>query len=154
MALGILFMMFSVFIRLTMKDTPLYEVVWPFHYQVGFLILVFGAIRLLWLVKRLITRSDPHTDALARVGHYATMYALMITIPSLILLRSYGEGRGFKMFGIQFFEANEDVKVDFLVYIGEFHGILGFTLFAMIVGHILATIRHHRKGNKVLKKIT
>lgn len=154
MALGLFFMMFTVAIRLTMKDTLLYDAIWPFHYQVGFLVLFFGSIRFLWLLKRLATHSDPDTQFLAKIGHYA-MYILMIAIPSLALLRNYGAGRGFEIFSIQIFEANENREIESLVELGNnFHGILGLLLFAMIFGHIFATIRHHKKGDKILKKIT
>lgn len=154
MALGFLFMMFTVAVRMTMKDTSLYDAIWPFHYQMGFMILFLGSIRLLWLLKRLATHSDPYTQFLAKIGHYA-MYILMITIPSLALLRNYGAGRGFEIFSIQIFEANENREIEFLVNLGNnFHSILGFSLFVMIFGHVFATIRHHKKGDKVLNKIT
>jgi len=153
MALGLFFMMFSVAIRLTMKDTPLYDAIWPFHYQVGFLVLFFGSIRFLWLLKRLATHSDPDTQFLAKIGHYA-MYILMIAIPSLALLRNYGAGRGFEILGITIFKGDENREIETLVELGNsFHGLLGLILFAMIIGHIVAVIYHHRKGDKILDKM-
>lgn len=153
MAVGLFFMMFSVALRFFAKDTPIYDLVWPFHYKIGFMILFFGAIRLLWLIKNLITNSNPSSNIVAKIAHYG-MYVLMIVIPLLALLRNYGAGRGFEIFGISIFEAGENRNIESLVELGNsFHGLLGLVLFAIIVIHIVAVIYHHRKGDKILDKI-
>ena len=153
MAVGLFFMMFSVALRFFAKDTLLYDYVWPFHYKIGFMILFFGAIRLLWLIKNLISNSNPTTNIVAKTVHYA-IYVLMLVIPSLALLRNYGAGRGFEIFGIIIFEADENRNIESLVELGNsFHGLLGLTLFAMIIGHIVAVFYHHGKGDKILDKM-
>lgn len=152
-AVGLFFMMFSVALRFFAKDTPIYDLVWPFHYKIGFMILFFGAIRLLWLIKNLIINSNPSTNILAKTIHYG-MYVLMLVIPSLALLRNYGAGRGFEIFGISIFEADENRNIESLVELGNsFHGLLGLILFAMIIGHIVAVFYHHGKGDKILDKM-
>jgi cytochrome b561 len=153
MAVGLFFMMFSVALHFFAKDTPIFDLVWPFHYKIGFMILFFGAIRLLWLIKNLITSSNPSSNIVAKMAHYG-MYVLMIVIPSLALLRDYGAGRGFEILGITIFKGDENREIESLVELGNnFHAILGFLLFAMIFGHIFATIWHYRKGENVLRKI-
>lgn len=153
MAVGLFFMMFSVALRFFAKDTPIYDLVWPFHYKIGFMILFFGAIRLLWLIKNLITSSNPSSNIVAKIAHYG-MYVLMIVIPSLALLRNYGAGRGFEILGITIFNGDENREIETLVELGNsFHGLLGLILFAMIIGHIVAVFYHHRRGDKILDKM-
>lgn len=94
-------------LRLALGRTPLVAIFVGSHQAVGTLLFVLVALRLLW---RAANRAHhPHYEhgllgVLARAGH-AALYALMVIVPGLALLRAWGSGRGFQPFGIPVFPA-------------------------------------------------
>src|SRR3546814_1397870 len=62
------------------------------HVSLGVLLLVLVAVRALWALAGLRRRPPSGADAwgrLSRAGH-AALYALMIGVPLIAMLRSYG----------------------------------------------------------------
>lgn len=129
------------------KDHAVTELLSGNHSQIGSLLFVLICIRLLWSIKTL--RERPRHDegfagTTARIGHIA-LYALMLIIPSAALIRAWGGERAFAPFGFEIFSARakEEVNVGAVDFGGNFHGELGWVLFAMILGHIGMALYHH-----------
>jgi len=64
-------------------------------------------------------------------------------VPVLALLRQYGSGRGFTFLGLPLMEKTGE-RVDWMLAAGNMgHGLLGWVLLAVIVGHIVMACVHH-----------
>ena len=80
----------------------------------------------------------------AHLGHLA-LYALMVAVPFIGLLRQYGSGRAFDPFGIPLMPGRPDDRIDWMVELGSLlHGELGWVLLACVVGHIAMALWHRR----------
>ncbi len=144
MALGFAWMLLTACARFIDKDAAFTKAVFQFHGQVGFTILWMGVLRILWALSQ--SKSRPEKNILTILGHMA-MYALMVIIPTLAVLRMMGGGRAFTYWNtIPVLSASEE-KTQWMVDLGNnFHGLLGWILFALIIGHILMTIKHRMAG--------
>ncbi|TCQ75940.1 cytochrome b561 [Ochrobactrum sp. BH3] len=144
MAALFLWQFISAILRVFIKETPLYNFFWSAHFTIGFSLLVLVLLRGIWGVLNLSSR--PHKPGvmgkLAGFGHLV-IYALMFAVPALALLRSYGNGRGFSVFGIQLFEQTGVQNTAFTAPGNALHGLLGWVLLAVIVGHVLMALVHH-----------
>ena len=134
----------SAILRVFIKDTALYSFFWSSHFTIGFSLLLLVLLRGIWGLLNLSGR--PHKPGvmgkLAGVGHLV-IYALMLAVPALALLRSYGNGRGFSAFGIQMFEQTGIQNAALTAPGNAFHGLLGWVLLAVIIGHVLMAMLHH-----------
>ena len=144
MALLFLWQFISAILRVFAKNTVFYRFFWSAHHQLGFALLVLVLVRGVWGV--LNVRRRPHkqslTGRIASLGHLA-IYGLMFAVPAVALLRSYGRGRGFSFLGIQIFERT-GVQNTLLTAPGKaLHGLLGWTLLAVVAAHILMALVHH-----------
>ncbi|MDX5503091.1 MAG: cytochrome b/b6 domain-containing protein, partial [Halomonas sp.] len=71
----------------------------------------------------------------------------------LALLRQYGSGRTFEPFGIPLMPGFEG-EIEWMVAPGSlFHGVLGWVLLALIVGHVAMVMWHRRQGQDVLGRM-
>lgn len=144
MALFLAWQFTSVLLRVLARDSALYGVFWPTHSQVGFTILVLAVLRGAWGLYNAGRRPSHGAGPLARwatIGHLA-LYALMIIIPTLALMRAYGGGRGFAFQGLQVLPATGE-RVDALMApASAVHGPLGWLLLALIVGHVAMAVYH------------
>ncbi len=144
MAVLFVWQFISTTLRVFAKDTPIYNFIWPTHYQVGFALLLLVLVRGAWGLLNASRR--PHKTGLigklAAFGHLV-IYALMFVVPALALLRSYGNGRGFSFLGMEIF-AQTGVQNPALTAPGSAaHGLLGWVLLAVIVAHVLMAFIHH-----------
>lgn len=154
MALLILWQFISATSHYFFEDTALEAFFWPTHKPLGVVLLILMLLRLLWA---LINRSNrPRSVSLmAKLGHMV-MYVLLIIIPTLALLRQYGSGRQFELFGVTIFPGFEGEKVQWMLDLGgDFHGELGWILLLLIFGHILMTYYHQKASaqQSVLKRL-
>lgn len=130
--------------KVTLGKTPLTGFFTSSHASLGALLFLLVALRLVWALYN--ARRRPGYEAscsglMARLGHVA-LYGLMFAVPSLALLRSYGSGRAFAPFGIPLWSAGED-RVEWMTAAGNAaHGLLGWVLLAIIVGHLGMAIWH------------
>lgn len=145
MAVLFIWMALTVGLRMSGIEAPFAKALWSTHQQVGFVLLLLAAARITWAWLQRRTRPT-HTGAkgkLVQVGH-GLLYAGMIVVPALALLRSYGSGWGFGLLGLEIVPGAEK-KVEFLTWLGSaLHGELGLALFALIAGHIAMAVFHAR----------
>ncbi len=113
------------------------------------LMLVRGA----WALANLHRRpsyGEGRVARLASLGHLG-LYVLMFLVPTLGLLRQFGSGRAFALFNtIPVFGAGEPVQglVDAVNATRDaigfsVHGLLAWTMLALIVGHLVMVVVHH-----------
>ena len=147
MAVLILWQFLTVGSRVLMEDTAVEQFMWGTHKPLGVLLLLLIAARITWALVNL-SRRPPSVNLLATLGHIA-LYALLLIVPTLGLLRQYGSGRSFEPFGIPLFSGFEG-KIEFLVEPGNLlHGSLGWTLLALIVGHIAMAVWHRKREGAI-----
>ncbi len=130
------------------EDTALEALLWPVHKPLGALLFVLILIRLAWMPVG-YSQRPPSVSKAATAGH-ALLYALMLFIPSVALLRQYGSGRAFEPLGIPVFPGFSDPKIDWMVELGNnFHGILGWSLLVLALGHVFMVFWHRRTSGHV-----
>lgn len=114
------------------------------HKPVGFLLMVLILLRGAWGLSQL-KRRPPHPRTLvgraAGIGH-AVLYALMLYIPTVALMREFGRGNGFAPFGIQVFPETGEQIAWMIPLANASHGLLAWTMLALILGHVAMVIVH------------
>lgn len=142
MALLLLWQFASAGAHLLLEDTAIENFLWPTHRHTGSLLFALIVIRLVWAVANRAKRP-PAVSRAATAGHWV-MYALLLVVPTLGLLRQYGGGRAFSPFGIPVFPGT-GTRVEWMVAPGNLlHSWLGWTLLVLIVGHIAMAWWHRR----------
>lgn len=152
MALLLAWQFTTTSVRVLLSDTALDELLWGTHRSTGFLLMLLVVIRVVWAV---ISRAQqpPALSVSARLGHLA-LYALMVLVPAVALLRQYGSGRAFEPFGIPLMPGFEGEGIEWMTAAGSlFHGVLGWALLALIAGHVIMVGWHRRNGQGVLGRM-
>jgi len=127
------------------KDSALDSLLWQAHKPLGALLFLLWILRAAWALLHARQRP-PHVNLAAHLGHLA-LYALMLAVPAIALLRQYGSGRAFAPFGIPLMQGHDD-KVAWMTELGSLlHGELGWVLLALAVGHISMALWHRRPGH-------
>lgn len=120
------------------------RVLWSGHMSVGFLLLLAVVLRGIWALINLRNRPRHAAGFLgvaARLGHLA-LYLLMLVVPALAVLRTYGNGRGLSVFGTEVFAGSSE-RIPALADPGNaLHGLLGWTLLVLVLGHIVMALAH------------
>lgn len=114
------------------------------HKPVGALLMLLILLRALWALTQWSRRPRQPAGLLGRAataGH-ALLYALMLYIPLVALMRDYGRGRGFSPFGIPLFPETGQQLDWMMAPANASHGLMGWILLALIVGHILMVLVH------------
>ena len=137
-------------------DTALTRFVGGSHFTLGFTLFVLVLLRGVWGLTNL-ARRPPHPGRLGRaaVAGHALIYALMVVVPGLALLRWYGSGKPFTPYGIPVMAARDD-KIAWMMVPGDLlHHWLGFILLAVVVGHAAMAVLHRVQGDEdVLARMT
>lgn len=127
-----------------LEDTEVERFLWGTHKVVGTLLIGLIVVRALWSLYNRGHRP-PSLDIMAQLGHLA-MYALMLTVPLLALVRQYGSGRSFTPLGIPLVPGFEGESIDWMTAPGNLlHSWLGWLLLIMIVGHVAMVFIHRRR---------
>lgn len=123
---------------------PLAKLIASTHGATGTLLLALVLLRGAWGLAHLRRRPAPPAHGprrLATLGHLA-LYGLMLAVPALALLRTYGMGRAFAPFGIPLFAGFEGRIGWMTAPANALHGLLGWTLLALIAGHVVMAVAH------------
>ncbi|WP_343312699.1 cytochrome b [Brucella sp. BE17] len=116
----------------------------PYHGTVGLLVFLLVILRAVWAwINR--TKRPPHENGTiglaARAGHIA-LYLLMFAIPTLALLRAYGNGKGWNPWGLPLIPATGEERVWLIAPANALHSTLSWLLAALIAGHIIMAFFH------------
>lgn len=134
-------------IHIVAKESALDSVTLPTHEPLGALLFLLVVIRFVWAFVNRNTRPPYPRGVLGRAavaGHVA-LYALMLVVPALALLRAYGSGRGLDAFGLFQLVPATGTKLSWLIQPGrELHGLLAWVLLALIGGHVAMAIYHEK----------
>ncbi|MEP5231710.1 MAG: cytochrome b/b6 domain-containing protein [Alloalcanivorax sp.] len=148
MALLLAWQFLSALAHYGFEDTAFESFFWPTHKPLGLILIVLAVIRLGWAVVNL-SRRPPSINLAAKLGHVG-LYGLLLLIPALALLRQYGSGRAFEPFGLPLMSGFDGDKIAWMVEPGNLlHGVLGWVLLAMIVGHIGMALVHRKQTGQV-----
>ncbi|MCP8897692.1 cytochrome b [Gilvimarinus xylanilyticus] len=153
MALLILWQFVGVLARVLAEDSAVEKFFWSTHKPLGVVLLVLALVRLIWTLANLRRRPRELNWASA-LGHMG-LYGLLVAIPALGLLRQYGSGRTFDVWGLPLFTGFEG-RIDWMVEPGNLlHGNFGWILLAAVAGHIFMVFWHRRgdKGQNVLPRM-
>ncbi|MCG7360948.1 cytochrome b [Roseomonas sp. ACRSG] len=115
------------------------------HASIGTLLLLLVLLRGAWGLAN-ARRRPGHAPGLmgrlATAGHLL-LYAMMLVVPSLALLRAAGSGRGLAFFGLPVFSPFQGGPVGWMVApANAAHGLLAWTLLALVAGHVLMVVVH------------
>lgn len=148
MAAAFLFMLASVVLPNFDEE---YNSLMGYHKIVGYFLFWLLLVRVVWALKN--RNNRPHGNILVKLGH-AALYLLMLAVPAIGLLRQYGGGRGaLELGGITLLPA-ADGRIEWMTKLGgALHGELGWVLFALAGGHILAAIVHQIRGEKIINRM-
>lgn len=136
----------SVLARVLFSDSTFDDFMWSTHRSSGVLLMLLILLRASWALLN-VGRRPPAVSVMATLGHVA-LYALMFIVPLVALLRQYGSGRELSAFGITLMPGFEGERIDWMVSAGSnFHGLLGWTMLALIAGHVSMVAVHRRLGH-------
>jgi len=116
------------------------------HKPLGTLLLVLAVVRVIWALSQWRNRPRHPRTLLGRaagLGH-AALYALMLYVPGVALLRAYGDDKPFAPWGIPLFAGNP-AKVEWMIApASATHGLLAWLFLAAIAGHVVMAVVHQR----------
>lgn len=101
-------------------------------------------VRIIWSLLNLKRRPKQRKSLqgfAAELGHIA-LYGFMIFVPFTALIRAYGFGYRFHPFGIPVFSSTGVQNVDLISVGNQWHALLGWLFFVMIIGHISMVCVH------------
>ncbi|PSJ81494.1 cytochrome b [Neisseria iguanae] len=96
------------------------------HRAVGILLLLMTLFRFVLAVKNF--RHRPHNNTATRIGHLA-LYAAMFAVPASGMA--------------------QQAEAAF----GNAHGLLAFGLLLLVAGHVMMTVIHQCKGEKIWQRM-
>lgn len=147
MALLMVWQFLSALAHFGFEDSAFEAFFWPSHKPLGLILMILVVVRVLWAMKNLANRP-PSINLPAKLGHLG-LYAVLLVVPALALLRQYGSGRVFDPFGIPLMAGGGD-KIAWMVDLGSLlHGELGWVLLAMIIGHVGMAFLHRKQPGQV-----
>src|SRR5690606_41296286 len=135
MALLLLWQLLSAGAHMLLEDTAVEKFLWTTHKPLGALLFLLAIIRGLWGLGNL-SRRPASISVPARLSQLA-LYAFMIVVPGLALLRHYGSGPVFESFVISVFSGFEGVRISLIISAGNLlHSPIDWVLLVMSEDHI------------------
>lgn len=134
----------GMIVKITVGRSPLTAFLVGTHGSVGALLLLLVAVRGLWGWYNLGRRPAYATGFMGRaaVAGHLGLYGLMVGVPALALLRQYGSDKPFRFFGVELLPGQPE-KIEWMMAPANLlHGVAGWVLLALIVGHILMVVVH------------
>ena len=115
-----------------------WQILIPVHKTLGNALLMLVLFRGIWAIAG-EQRPAPGNRAVL-LGHLA-LYLLMIIVPTIALIRDAALGR------------DGNVENALTRFGDHWHGRTAWLLLALIAGHILMTVIHQRRGEKILQRM-
>lgn len=115
------------------------------HKPMGTVLMVLILLRGAWGLSQWRKRP-PHPPTFAgraALAGHALLYALMLYVPCIALLREYASGRGFAPFGIPLFPQTGEQIAWLAAPANASHGVIAWTLLAVVAGHVIMVALHH-----------
>ncbi|MWD27287.1 cytochrome b [Aquicoccus sp. SCR17] len=140
----ILWQILGMVLRLALGRMPVVSLFVGLHQPLGATLFVLIAARLLWALAQRRRRPGHGRGPLARAtraGH-VLLYALMVAVPALGLLRAWGNTRAFAPWGLPVFPARETEIAWATTLADRLHGELAWALTALILGHVVMALIH------------
>lgn len=135
----------TMVLREIIGETPMTDAWRDLHKPIGLLILIVLILRALWGFYNLKRRPKHQAGLLgktAMLGHLA-LYGLTFAIPVIALIRQYGSGRAWDVFGVTLMQGGH-APIPWMVELGrDWHGELAWVLTALVAAHILMAVVHH-----------
>jgi cytochrome b561 len=135
----------SAILRVLADGTALKAFFWSTHATVGvtlwLLVLLRGTWGLINFSRRPKVEGPKLLVAVASAVHLI-LYVLMLVVPTLAIMRAVGNGRGFSVYGLQLVAPGGVPNAALVDPARAFHGVLGWTLLVLILGHIGAALYH------------
>lgn len=144
-ALLLLWQYAGMLIKITVGRHPVTAFMVGTHKPIGTILMLLIALRALWAFSQWRHRpAHPATwiGKAASAGH-ALLYALMIYIPAVALLREYGGTRAFTPWGVPLFGERAQEIAWIVAPANASHAVLAWTLLAVILGHVAMVALHH-----------
>ena len=120
--------------------------VFTWHKWAGVVAFLLTVLRLGWRARHrppaLPDSMTPPTRLAAHTGH-GMLYVLMLSIPLSGWLMSSAKGYQTVLFGVLPIPDLLSKNLELARTLGEAHEVLNFLLIAVVVGHVLAAIKHH-----------
>lgn len=114
------------------------------HKAVGTVLMVLILIRALWALAQWRKRPRYPATWLGRAagaGHIV-LYLLMLYIPTVALMREYGRTGALVLWGVEIFGERAEAISALTAPASASHGLMGWLLFTLILGHILMALVH------------
>lgn len=146
----------GMILRYILGRTPLMAFWVGSHPSIGALLLTLAVARAVWALvqhRRRPRYSADFAGRCAQIGHLA-LYGLMLVIPSLGLLRLFGDSRAIKLFGIAVRGPTDERIAWMMAPANLLHGALAWLLLALVLGHVaMALIHHYRWRDSTLGRM-
>jgi cytochrome b561 len=132
---------------------------WQTHYSVGFTLWALVLLRGAWGLLNLRNRP-PHAggrfERFAATTGQVVLYALMVILPTQMLVRALLSGRGLRLYGVQVVQpGGTPANPALLETIATVHVVLGWTFLAFIVVHAgLALYHAYVRRDATLERMT
>lgn len=145
MALLLAWQFTSAILRVVADDTPIEGFFWSTHATVGVTLWLLVLVRGIWALMNFSRR--PKSEGPRLLGMLAStthllLYLLMVVVPTLAILRAIGNGRGWRVYGLQLVAPGGEPNPALTDPAKALHGWLGWTLLVLVICHIAAAIYH------------
>ncbi|MFK0685904.1 cytochrome b [Ochrobactrum sp. BD67] len=156
-SMAVLFILqFGIAITLSLSgEGAVSDALWPLHQQVGFTLFLLAFLRGAWGILNLGRRHHAPglSGRLAAAGHLV-IYALMLLVPLLALMRAAGDQYGFSFLGVEIFTPAAAENTALTAPGNAAHSLLGWVLLAAIAGHVaMAMLHHFMLGDDTLRRM-
>lgn len=134
----------GMLVRLTVGRAPITAFMVGSHASIGTLLFLLLLARAGWALVNRRRRPGHPRGVLGRaalLGHLA-LYAAMLVVPVLALLRAYGSGRPFAVFGLPLLPGGRERIEALMAPANLLHGNLAWLLLALVGGHVAMVALH------------
>lgn len=128
----------------------------PYHGTVGVLVVALVLPRALWALRNNRRRPARGAGVAGRLAQsvHAAFYALMFAVPALALLRAYGNGKGYELWGFPLVPQTGREVAWLILPADLLHAPLAWGLGVLIAGHVAMALAHRfRRRDDVLARM-